>query len=206
MPSLTLGTLLSECTAALGQRLDLTPSQLSLHANLAQQEVSVMLPHTALMDTATIVLNLGSGSTNLPADYGECVDMTRTNSYDSFGFRVLTLVPPREIDNASEGTQNGRTNRYAVSGQTLLFYPTSGSTDTFTMRYIKIPADMSNLTDRPSLHTRYHPAVLYKFMENMADRVVDNQRAAYFRNKFISVMGTVPNPSDVQNRSERTYP
>jgi hypothetical protein len=36
-------------------------SQLSLHANLAQEEVAAMLPHTELMKTATIVLAAGSG-------------------------------------------------------------------------------------------------------------------------------------------------
>lgn len=204
MPALTLGTLMSEATAALGQNLTLTPSQVSLHANLAQLEVASMLPHIVLQKTGTLVLNAGSSSTNLPSDFGECMDVFRPNSFDAFGYRLLTIVNPRQIDNASEGTQAGQANRYAVTGNTVLFYPTSASTDTFTMRYVSVPTDMVSLTDLPSLHTRYHPAVLFKLCENLADRSVDNARALFYRNKFISVMGTEPTPSDVLNRSERT--
>ena len=208
MPALTLATLLSEATAALGQRLDLTVSQLSLHANIAMQEVAGMLPMTELMKTGTIVLAASSGATLIPADVQEIVDVFRPNSYDAMGYRLLTAVPAREIDNAADstGTATGVANRYAISGSSILVYPTSTSLDTLTMRYIGIPSDMTNLTDRPSIHTRYHPAVLWKLCENMADRVVDNQRAAYYRNKFINEMGTQLTPSDALNKSERTFP
>ena len=202
MPALTLANLLSLTTKALGNRLELTVSELSLQANLAQQEVASMLPHTELMKTATLVLAAGSNATILPADFAEVIDVTRPNSFDSFGRRVLTLVPLKQIDNASEGTQTGQVNRFAVSANSVVFYPTTTSIDTFTMRYVGVPSDMTNLTDRPSLHTRYHAAVLYKTQENMADLVVDNPRAAYFRGKFISVMQTVPTPSDTLNRAQ----
>jgi len=204
VPAVTLQQILSQATAALGNRLELTPSQISFQANLAQEEVAQMLPMTELMKTATLVLAAGSNATVIPSDFGELVDVFRPNSFDSFGYRLLTLVPLREIDNASEGTQTGVANRFALSASSIVFYPTTTSQDTFTMRYVGIPSDMTNLTDRPSLHTRYHSAVLYKTQENLADLIVDNQRAAYFRNKFISVMGTIPTPSDVLNRSERT--
>lgn len=208
MPALTLAQLLSETTAALGQRLDLTVSQLSLYANLAQLEVASMLPHTELLRSTTLVLGAGSSATVMPPDFAEMVDVFRPNSYDAMGYRLLTEVPLREIDNAADstGTATGVANRYAVSANSILFYPGSTSIDTFTMRYVCVPSDMTNLTDRPSLHTRYHPAVLFKLCEDMSDRVVDNQRAAYYRNKFVSVMGTVPSPSDALNRSERTFP
>ena len=206
MPALTLATLLSEATSALGNRLDLSVSQLSLHANLAQQEVAAMLPMTELIKSATLVLAAGSSATVIPADVDKIVDVFRPNSFDNLGYRLLTPVPLREIDNASEGTATGVANRYAISANSVHFYPGSTSQDTFTMRYVCVPSDMTNLTDRPSVHTRYHAAILYKFQENLADRVVDNQRAAYFRNKFISVMGTIPSPSDALNASERTFP
>lgn len=203
MPALTLAQILSEVTSALGNRLDLTASQLSLHANIAQQEVAAMLPHTELLRSTTLVFAAGSNATVIPGDFAECVDVVRLNSFDSFGNRTLTLVPLRQIDNASEGTQQGQANRYAISASSILVYPTPSSQDTFTMRYVAVPSDMTNLTDRPSLHTRYHVPILYKTLENVADRVVDNQRAAYFRNKFISVMGAIPTPMDTLKRNEK---
>ena len=208
MPALTLQTLMSEATAAVGQRLDLTVSQVSLQANLAQLEVASILPHTELMASTNVILAAGSGGTTLPADFGEAVDLFRQNSFDAFGYRLLTQVPLQEIDNAgdSTGTATGVANRYAISANSLLVYPASTSADTLTLRYVKVPSDMTALTALSSLHTRYHPAVLYKLSENLCDRILDNQRAAYFRNKFISVMGTVPSASDVRMRSERTFP
>jgi len=206
MPDLTLQRLMSGATSAIGQRLDISLSDCSHEANMAQLEVALMLPHTELLASQTLVLGAGSSATVLPADFGEMVDVFRVNSFDSFGYRLLTAVPLREIDNASEGTATGVANRYAISANSIVFYPTTTSQDTFTMRYVKVPSDMTALTAKPSLHTRYHPAVQYKLTENLADRVVDNQRAAYYRNKFLSVMGSVPSPSDSLNRSERTYP
>lgn len=202
MPALTLANLLSLTTKALGNRLDLTVSELSLQANIAQQEIAAMLPHTELMKSATLVLGAGSNATVIPADTADVIDVFRPNSFDVHANRVLTLVPLREIDNASEGTATGVANRYAVSANSILFYPTTTSQDTFTIRYVGVPGDMTALTDRPSLHTRYHSSVLYKLQENMADLIVDNERAAYFRGKCISVLGTVPPPSDSLNRAQ----
>lgn len=197
---------MSTATAGLGNRLDLTVSQVSLQVNLAQQEIATMLPMTELMKTGTIVLAAASSATVVPADFAEAVDVFRVNSFDSFGYRLLTLVPPREIDNAADstGTAAGQSNRYAISGNSFMVYPPSASLDTLTLRYVAVPTDMTALTALPSLATRYHAAILYKTQENLCDMVADNQRAAYFRNKTISVLGTVPTPSDVLNRSERT--
>ena len=200
MPGLTLATLMSETTAALGSRLDLSLSRVSLHVNIAQQEVAQMLPHTELLASTTLVLGASSNATVLPADFGEIVDVSRPNSYDAFAQRILTRVPLRQIDNASEGTATGVANRYAISANSILFYPTTTSQDTFTLRYVKVPSDMTALTAIPSLHTRYHLAVLWKTCENLSDMVVDNPRAAYYHNKFLSVMGATPQPSETLSR------
>jgi hypothetical protein len=201
VPAMTLGTLLSEATAALGNRTEIPLSVMSLHANLAQLEVASMLPQLELMSTTTLVLGAGSQSTNLPADFAEVVNLSRPNSYDAMGYRNLSLVPSRVIDNASEGTTAGTTDRFAVIAGSILFFPPPASTDTFLLRYIKTPSDMTALTALPSLATRYHPAILYKLIENVADRAVDNARAAYYRDKFLSVMGTIPTPDAVESRA-----
>lgn len=200
MPSLTLGTLMSEATAALGSRLDLSASVVSLYVNIAQQEVASMLPHTELLASTTLVLAAGSSAAVLPTDFNSALPYAvfRPNSQDSFGNRLLTRVSLREVDNASEGTATAVANRYAVSANSIIFYPGSTSQDTFTLRYCAIPADMTSTSSLPSLHTRYHPAILFKTIENLADRVMDNTRAAYYRNKFLSVIGATPAPGPTQ--------
>lgn len=205
MPALTLQTLLSEATANMGNRLDLSVSQLSLQANIAQQEVAQMLPMTELFKTATLVIAANSNATVIPTDVAEIISVTRVNSFDSFGYRLLSNVSTRVIDNAgdSTGTATGVANRYAISGNSFLVYPTSASQDTFVMRYVSVPSEMTSLTTQPSIHPRYHSAILWQMCENLADRLVDNQRAAYYRNKKISVLGTLPTPSEALNRNER---
>jgi|SRR3990167_3229055 len=206
MPAMTLQTLMSEATAMAGNRMELNASTVSLQVNLAQLEVAAMLPHTELMANTNVILTAGSGATTLPADFGEAVDLFRQNSFDSFGHRLLTPVPVRYVDDApnSTGTATGVALAYAISANSLLVYPPTTSADTLTLRYVKVPADMTALTNLPSLHTRYHPAILLKTVEYLCDRALDSERAAYYRNRFISVMGSVPTADQVRFRSERT--
>lgn len=189
MPAFTLGTLMSEATAAIGARADLAVSTVSLYVNLAQLEVASMLPHDELLSTDTLAVAASRQTVPLPADFGEIVALSRVSSYDVFGFRLLAPISPPELDNASEGTATGTPNRYARVGVNLFLYPTPTSADSLILRYRRVPADMVATTSQPSLHTKYHPAIYFKTCENLADRVVDNPRAAYYRNKFISVMG-----------------
>ncbi len=204
MPALNLRTLMSEATASAGGRVDISLSQASLLANLAQLEVASMLPHGEMESTDTLSIQTSGYTAALPADFGETISLSRVSSFDNFGYRALTAVPIHQVDNASEGTATGTPNRYAIFNQQVVLYPTASSPHSLVFRYRKVPADMTALTDLPSLHTRYHPAVLYKLTETLCDRVLDSERAAYYRNKFISVMQTIPSTPELRTRSERT--
>lgn len=189
MPAFTLGTLMSEATAVIGARADLGASTVSLYANLAQLEVASMLPHEELVSTDTLSALASRQTVPLPADFGDFISLSRVSSYDSMGFRLLAPVSVPAIDNASEGTAVGVPTRFARVGANLFLYPTPVSADSLVLRYRRVPADMVATTALPSLHTRWHPAIYFKLCENLADRVLDNPRAAYYRNKFLSVMG-----------------
>ena len=201
---MTLRTLMSEATTLAGNRSDIAISTVSLQVNLAQLEVAAMAPHGALESTATLAVLADSNTTTLPADFAEPIAVSRVSSYDNFAYRLLTEVGIGQIDNASEGTTAGTPNRYAVYNGALFFYPTPSSADSLILRYRRVPADMTELTDLPSLHTFYHPAILMKTVEYLCDHVLDREGAALARNRFISMMQSIPATAELRVRSERT--
>jgi len=206
MPNLTLQTLMSESTALIGGRLDMSASQVSLYVNMAQLEVARSLPMGEM--EATTYLNVPASGLTLggfPTDFDEPISISRISAYDSFGYLHLTQVPIREIDDASDsgGTATSTPNRYAIHNQDIWVYPLATSALSLKLRYRKVPSDMTALTATPSVHTRYHPAILYKTAENLAMRAVDPQLAAYYRNTYISFMQATPSTQEIRTRSER---
>lgn len=209
MPTLTLQTLMSEATALVGGRLDMSASQVSLYVNMAQLEVARALPHGEM--EATVYLSSVTSATTaagFPADFDEPIALSRISAFDTFGYLHLAQVPIRQIDDAidSTGTATGSPNRYAIHNQDIWVYPVPSSALSLKLRYRKVPADMTALTAVPSVHTRYHPAILYKTAENLAMRALDAQLAAYYRNTYISFMQATPSTQEVRTRSERPAP
>ena len=206
MPNLTLGTLISESTALVGGRLDLTASQVSLYVNMAQLEVARAIPHGEMEATTALkVTASGKTASGFPSDFDVPLSLSRVSAYDGFSHLNLTRISIGEIDDAADsgGTATGTPNRYALMGEQVWLYPTPTSADSLLFRYRKVPADMTATTDMPSIHTRYHPAILYKTAENLAMRAVNPELAAYYRNTYISFMQATPSTQESRAQSER---
>ena len=206
MPNLTLQTLMSEATALVGGRLDMSASQVSLYVNMAQLEVARALPHGEMEKTVYLAASISSLTANgFPTDFDAPISLSRASTYDGFSHMNLTRVSIGEIDDASDsgGTAVGVTNRYAIHNQDIWLYPKPSSTMSLTFRYRAVPADMTATTAMPSIHTRYHPAILYKTAENLAMRAVDPQLAAYYRNTYISFMQATPSTQETRAGAER---
>jgi len=206
MPLLTLQTLMSEATALVGGRLDMTASQVSLYVNMAQLEVARALPHGEMEETVYLSVTTSIATTSaLPPDFDEPMSISRLSAFDTFSHMNLTRVSIGEVDDASDsaGTGTGSPTRYALHEQDIWLYPMPSSALSLRLRYRRVPTDMTALTAMPSLHTRYHPAILYKTAENLAMRAVDPQLAAYYRNTYISFMQATPSTQEVRGRSER---
>ena len=206
MPTLTLATLMSEATALVGGRLDMSASQVSLYVNMAQLEVARALPHGEMEATAYLsAVTSAKTVAGFPTDFDEPITVSRSSAYDTFSHLGMTRVSIGQIDDAADstGTAAGSPNRYAIHNQDIWVYPTPSSALSLTLRYRKVPSDMTATTAVPSLHTRYHPAILYKAAENLAMRAVDPQLAAYYRNTYISFMQATPSTQEVRARSER---
>lgn len=204
MPIFNLQTLMSQATAMVGQRIDLTPSQVSFWANTAQLEVATRAPHMFMLSTSSFSLGVGSSATSLPSDFLSPVDLVNAGSGDSWGNHTLREVGLREVDNASEGTANGRSNRYAIAPPSIQFYPSSDSTYAMMFRYYKTPADLVNLTDTLSVGSVLRPAVIWKLAEYLFAVTLDQEREAFARNRYLSYMGSVPSDDALKYRSERS--
>ncbi len=204
MPIFNLQTLMSQATAMVGQRLDLTPSQVSFWANVAQNEVASRAPHMFMLSTSSFSIGVGSSATSIPSDFLAPVDCTNVGSGDSWGNHTLREVATREVDNASEGTGNARPNRYAIAPPSLLFYPPSDSTYQVQFRYYKTPSDLVSLTDTLSVGTVLRPAVIWKLAEYLFAVTLDQEREAFARNRYLSYMQSTPSDEALRYRSERS--
>ena len=204
MPIFNLQTLMSQATAIVGQRLDLTPSQVSFYANMAQLEVATRAPHMFLISTSSWSQGVASSQTSLPTDFLSPIDLTNIGSADSWGNHTMREVATREVDNASEGTGQSRPNRYALVPPSLVFYPPSDSTYQFQLRYYKTPADMTALTDTLSVGSVLRPAVIWKLAEYLFAVTLDQEREAFARNRYLSYMQSTPPDEALRYRSERS--
>ena len=204
MPIFNLQTLMSQATAMVGQRLDLTPSQVSFWANTAQLEVATRAPHMFMLANSYFSTVASQSSASLPTDFLAPVSLTNLGSGDSWGNHTLREVAQREIDNASEGTANKQPNRYAVSPPSLLLYPPADGAYSMQFRYYKTPSDLVNLSDTLSVGSVLRPAVIFKLAEYLFAITVDPEREAFARNRYLSYMQSTPSDEAIKYRSERS--
>ena len=195
---------MSQATAMVGTRLDLTPSQVSFYVNMAILDVAKSAPHGALESVDTLSAITSRATVPLPTDYLAPIACSTVSSFDSFGNRLLREGSIHEIDNASEGTAENRPNRYAVFNRNLFLYPTPASPHSLTFRYRAVPADITALTSAPSLSTELHPAVLFKTAEYLFGITLDGEREAFARNRYLSYIQAVPPTEQLRYLSERT--
>src|SRR2546423_697971 len=71
----------------------------------------------------------------------------------------LVSVGLRTIDRST--VQSGAPNYYAIDGGNLHLYPTPNNVFTLELRYWKLPADLVNDSDIPSIPAGYHDLLWY---------------------------------------------
>lgn len=217
MPAFTLRYLMSEATAMAGPSAHhLEPSRVSLYANWAIQEIALRTPMAEKEAIAVSSTSSGQAKFYLPADCDEIITLSyltstlgsSSNTFDSgfiggsgggHGGWVIRQASPWEVDSMSEGTLTGVPDRYLQYATWLEFYPSPNSAYSVQLRYYKRLDDLVSLDSTPSIATHYHPAVLLKTAELLAQRD-DTARAAYFANRYLSYMMSMP---DIQKRRLR---
>ncbi len=195
--SLPLRFLISESTTLAG--VVVTPSVASLYVNLAQAEIAIRLPEAERETVAISSLSSGENRYWLPVDCDEILNLsylTQTSVATGFsptgpGFGIKQ-ASVWELDSNSQGTQAGPPRMYVPFAQWIELYPSPDSSYSVQLRYLKRFSDLTNLEATSSLATRFHPAVMMKAAELLAQRAGDFQRTAVLANRFISYMGSVP--------------
>lgn len=194
--SLPLRFLMSEATAL--AHVVVEPSVASLYINLAMQDIAIKLPQQERETVAVSSLSSGENRYFLPPDCDQILNLsflTQTSASTgwpnapSWGIRQANVW---ELDSQSAGTFPGTPQFYVPYASWLELYPSPDSSYSVQLRYLRRFSDLTNLESAPSLATRFHPAVMMRAAELLAERSGDLQRAAYLGQRFLSFMGSTP--------------
>jgi|SRR3990172_2453408 len=198
MPLYDLGTVMSNATALLGSRTDITLSQASFFANEAALQVEKSLFHESHETSAFTSTTSGVVRVMKPADFYELINISNLSRSPP---QVFTAITADQVD--SESTQSGTPEFYIEYGSWIELWPSPNSTYSLSIRYRTRPAILSATTATPSFETRYGLAWLYKTTELLADIAQDMDASAYFRTKYLSEMAATPSDFALRQRSAR---
>lgn len=188
-----LGELLSEATQITGAVTGFPTSRYSQLANQAMRDIAARLPHVELEDVVTGSTTTSSAQATLPSDCEVIINLSFDTSVAGVGGRSIRQAAPWELDAKSDGTEQGVPRMY-VSWQTFVeFYPSPDSAYSLLMRYRKRVSDITSLTARSSLDTRYDQALLYKTVEYLHLRKGEYDKVAQARALYEAELRTIPN-------------
>lgn len=200
-PNWTLAQIMSHATQSLGNRVDITLSDASFYANEAAREVWDALPHDLQEGFAVSSTTSGEDKIAFPTDYQEFIALSdlSTGAYP-------VLLNPLNIDQLdSWGTAKARPTHYGLFNDWLELRPSPDSSYSLMLRYRKRFSDITNLTEAPSVATRYRRAVFLKTKELLAENVVqDSEGAALARNAYISYMNSQVPDAALKVRTQHT--
>lgn len=197
----TLGVIVSRATAALGNRTDITLSDGSFWANVAQTDVWDSMPHDLQEKLAVSSTTSGENRITLPSDFQEILNIRLSSSSGSID--VLQLINPDRIDSNSNATRLGIPTHYMPYADFLELRPSPDSSYSIQMRYRAQLATLVATGDRLSVATRFGEAVFLKTTQLLADNVVrDFDSGAAFGDRYVRFMLQTP-PDRALRQRER---
>ena len=193
----TLGTICSEATALLGNRVDIALSRASLYANKAYEFVWNTAPsHDRSEGLAISSTTSGENKITLPPDFQEVVNVSNLSSQPPY-----PLIQWNSNDIDSNHTYQGVPRFFVRYNEWLELWPSPDSSYSIQLRYRTRASTLTALTQTASFATRYDMAWLYKTAEYLADGVRDPESAALMRSKFLSEMVTQPSDLGLRQRA-----
>lgn len=202
-PTWNLGDIASTVTRALGNRTDISLSDVSLVANQAQLEVWSQLPFDEQESLAVSSTTINEDKITLPSDFQEPLVFSNMSANQPHGLPL----DPLNLDQLEAFSQaSGVPRYYTLYDSWLELRPIPDSAYSIQLRYRKQLSDMTETTDVPSVSTRYRMAVYYKTKEILAEEyILDSEAAALAHNKYISYMGSMPSDRALRNREGRSH-
>ena len=197
MGSFTLSTIISETTAMLGNRADITASRVSLYANRALEFIWNAVEHDKAEAIAVSSTTSGENRITLPTDIQE---LTAISNQSAVPPQLLLPWNVNDID--SSYTYTGTPTNYVLFSDYMELWPTPNSAFSIQLRYKARPATLSSTTGVSSLATKYDMAHLYKTAELCADSLKDWESASVMRSRFLSEVASIPSDLAMRQRAK----
>lgn len=145
--------------------------------------IDVLLATGCNVDSASVVPG-ASADYALAASVLGIIDMYATSGGTNSRLEQLSVPDMIEMRLGDATGTSGPTTYYALAGADLvLFYPTPGAADSFTMYFVPKPTALSGSADDPSsaslggLRTEFHKAVEFYALAEAADYDDDSSSA-----------------------------
>lgn len=186
---------MSEATAIAGSPPGLPTSRISQLANQAIRDVAGRLPHVEFEVLASASLTSGVDKLYLPDDAEQVISLSYNTDagVSNGGGWGIRQAAPWELDRRSDGTGAGVPTMYVSYASWLEFYPSPNSGYSILLRYKKRVSDITDLTARASVDTRYDQAILYKTVEHLHLRKGEYDKVAQARALYEQELRQVPN-------------
>ena len=199
MPAWTLATLMSESTAALGNRTDLAASRVSFFVNEAYRQVAEATDHNRTEAKAITSTSSGDACVNLPTDFYELINLSN-----------LSVAPHDILQQVDVGFGDSYSTtlgvpKYYISYATFLeLVPSPDSTYSVQLRYRAELSDLTATTAVPSLSTRYHYPIALKARELLAEALLDQPKRQAAHNAYVQYMQSIPSDAALRYRKDHT--
>jgi len=196
MGSLTLGTVMSEATAMLGNRSDISQSRCSFYANQAAAFIWRVENHDLAEGIAISSTTSGENRVTLPSDFEGLISISNLSTTPP---QVLTAVNVDDVD--SDWTYLGTPTRYAMYANYVQYWPSPDSSYSIQLRYRTKYATVTGTANTFSIGSRHDMAHIYLTASYIADSLYDRENSALFNQKFISHMASMPSDLAMRQRS-----
>jgi hypothetical protein len=131
---------------------------------------------------ASYTTESGVAELELPEDFARFIGLSDTDSPGE-------LAPLELADLDGMSASSGRPTAYVASGNDLLLYPTPDGEYPLRLRYWKVPADMADDGDTPSIPAPYHADLTaYALMKAYA-RENDYQASKFWKEEWEAALG-----------------
>ena len=197
MPSWALSDLMSAATAALGNRVDIPLSTVSMWVNQAENDVWFLLRHDQQeMSTATSTTT-NSDVMVLPTDFASFVGSPSNASRSN---ALLTEINMDQL--ASFSSFSGAPTHYASYGTLVLLRPVPDSAYSLTYNYRRLRTEMTLTTAVPSVATHLRPAIMQRSVQLMADNVTLDPETAMRAERSFARSMALPDANALRARDQ----
>lgn len=198
MPSWALSDIMSAATAALGNRVDIALSTVSMWANQAENDLWFQLRHDQQEVSAATSTTTNSHVMVVPTDFASFVGSPSNQS------RSNQLLVEMNMDQlASFSSFSGAPTHYASYGTVVLFRPIPDSAYSITYNYRRLRTEMTLTTDVPSVATHLRPAILQRTVQLLAENVtLDPDTAMRAERSYNRILSTMPSTSALRARDQ----